>query len=51
MPFKDEEFDFVFETSLCHLGEKQVVRGVRELNRVVKTGVVFASVTSDMAPA
>ena len=27
------------------------MRGVRELNRVVKTGVVFASVTSDMAPA
>jgi hypothetical protein len=39
------------ETSLCHLGEKQVVRAVRELNRVVKTGFVFGSVTSDMAPA
>jgi SAM-dependent methyltransferase len=51
MPFKDNAFDFVFETSLCHLGEKQVVRGVRELNRVVKTGLVFGSVTSDMAPA
>src|SRR5258707_7504998 len=51
MPFKDGEFDFVFETSLCHLAEKQVVRAVRELNRVVKTGLVFGSVTSDMAPA
>jgi SAM-dependent methyltransferase len=51
MPFKDGEFDFVFETSLCHVGEKQVARAVRELNRVVKTGLVFGSVTSDMAPA
>ena len=51
MPFKNGEFDFVFETSLCHVSEKQVPRAVRELNRVVKTGVVFGSVTSDMAPA
>ncbi|MDB5633307.1 MAG: amine oxidase, partial [Tardiphaga sp.] len=51
LPFKDEQFDFVFETSLCHVTEKQVVKAVRELNRVVKTGVVFGSITSDMAPA
>jgi SAM-dependent methyltransferase len=50
MPFKDEQFDFVFETCLCHVTEKQVAKAVRELNRVVKTGVVFGSVTSDMAP-
>jgi len=29
---------------------RQVPRAVRELNRVVKTGLVFGSVTSDMAP-
>ncbi|MBR0825079.1 FAD-dependent oxidoreductase [Bradyrhizobium manausense] len=51
MPFKDGAFDFVFETSLCHVSEKQVARAIRELNRVVKTGLVFGSVTSDMAPA
>ena len=51
MPFKAGEFDFVFETSLCHLGDKQVARAIRELNRVVKTGLVFGSITSDMAPA
>jgi monoamine oxidase/SAM-dependent methyltransferase len=51
MPFKDGAFDFVFETSLCHISPKQVVRAIRELNRVVKTGLVFGSVTSDMAPA
>ncbi len=51
LPFKNGTFDFVFETSLCHLGDKQVVRAIRELNRVVKTGLVFGSITSDMAPA
>lgn len=51
MPFKDGSFDFVFETSLCHVSPKQVVRAIRELNRVVKTGLVFGSVTSDMASA
>ncbi|AJA62572.1 MULTISPECIES: FAD-dependent oxidoreductase [Bradyrhizobium] len=49
MPFKDGAFDFVFETSLCHVSPKQVVRAIRELNRVVKTGLVFGSITSDMA--
>jgi protoporphyrinogen oxidase/SAM-dependent methyltransferase len=51
MPFKDGAFDFVFETSLCHVSPKQVVRAIRELNRVVKSGLVFGSITSDMAPA
>jgi SAM-dependent methyltransferase len=50
MPFRDGEFDFVFETSLCHVAERRVAGAIRELNRVVKTGVVFGSVTSDMAP-
>ncbi|WP_027583247.1 FAD-dependent oxidoreductase [Bradyrhizobium sp. Ai1a-2] len=50
LPFKDNEFDFVFETSLCHLGGKQVVRAAREMHRVVRTGLVFGSVTSDLAP-
>ena len=51
MPFKDGEFDFVFETSLCHVAEKRVVKAIRELNRVVKTGLLFGSVTSDMPAA
>jgi protoporphyrinogen oxidase/SAM-dependent methyltransferase len=50
MPFEDGEFDFVFETSLCHVAEKQVGRAIRELNRVIKMGLVFGSVTSDMEP-
>ncbi|WP_315831980.1 FAD-dependent oxidoreductase [Bradyrhizobium prioriisuperbiae] len=51
LPFRNGQFDFVFETSLCHVSEKQVAKAVRELNRVMKTGLVFASVTSDMPPA
>ena len=51
MPFKDGEFDFVFETSLCHVAKKQAARAIREINRVVATGVMFGSITSDMAPA
>jgi SAM-dependent methyltransferase len=51
MPFKDGEFDFVFETSLCHVGKNQGPRAIRELNRVVETGLIFGSITSDMAPA
>jgi SAM-dependent methyltransferase len=51
LPFKDDSFDFVFETSLCHLAPKQVVKGIRELNRVTETGFVFGSVTSDMPTA
>lgn len=51
LPFKDEQFDFVFETSLCHVADKQVTAAIEELNRVIKTGLIFGSVTSDMAPA
>jgi protoporphyrinogen oxidase/SAM-dependent methyltransferase len=51
MPFKDGEFDLVFETSLCHVSKKQAVRAIRELNRVVAKGLMFGSITSDMAPA
>jgi len=50
LPFKDVQFDFVYETSLCHVSDKQAVRATRELNRVVKTGMIFGSVTSDLAP-
>jgi SAM-dependent methyltransferase len=51
MPFRDNEFDIVFETSLCHVSKKQAGRAIRELNRVTKAGLVFGSITSDMAPA
>ena len=49
MPFKDGAFDIVFETSLCHISERQVRRAVRELHRVAGTGLLFGSVTSDLS--
>ncbi|MCL2714526.1 MAG: FAD-dependent oxidoreductase [Alphaproteobacteria bacterium] len=51
LPFEDATFDFVFETSLCQISGNNVRRAIRELRRVVKTGLVFGSVTSDMPPA
>jgi protoporphyrinogen oxidase/SAM-dependent methyltransferase len=51
MPFKNSEFDVVFETSLCHVATKHAARAIREINRVVTTGVMFGSITSDMPPA
>jgi len=51
LPFEDEQFDFVFETSLCHVADNRVVKAIRELRRVARTGLVFGSVTSDMDPA
>jgi SAM-dependent methyltransferase len=50
LPFKDGEFDFVFETCLCHVADRQVKRAVRELHRVISTGLIFGSVTSDLDP-
>ena len=50
LPFKDGEFDFVFETCLCHVTERRVPAAVRELHRVVETGLIFGSVTSDFDP-
>jgi monoamine oxidase/SAM-dependent methyltransferase len=50
LPFEDASFDIVFETSLCHVPDNRVVKAIRELNRVTRTGLVFGSVTSDMDP-
>ncbi|WP_322517522.1 FAD-dependent oxidoreductase [Rhodopseudomonas palustris] len=50
LPFEDASFDIVFETSLCHVPDSRVVKAIRELNRVTRTGLVFGSVTSDMDP-
>ncbi len=48
LPFKDEKFDFVFETALCHVPERSTASAIRELHRVAGTGVMFGSVTSDL---
>jgi protoporphyrinogen oxidase/SAM-dependent methyltransferase len=51
LPFKNGQFDFVYETSLCHLSDAQVPTAIAELHRVVKSGLVFGSVTSDLPAA
>ncbi len=50
LPFKDEQFDFVYDTSLCYLSEREAVKAIRELHRVAKRGVIFAAASTDIAP-
>jgi monoamine oxidase/SAM-dependent methyltransferase len=51
MPFEDEEFDFVYDTALCHVAENRVDWAVEEIHRVTKGGIFFASMTSDLPSA
>ena len=51
LPFKDDQFDFVYETSLCHVSDKQVVKAIGELRRVIGKGLIFGSITSDLSAA
>jgi protoporphyrinogen oxidase/SAM-dependent methyltransferase len=48
LPFRDGSFDFVYETCLCYVPEDEVEAAIRELHRVVKVGVIFGDVTTDM---
>jgi protoporphyrinogen oxidase/SAM-dependent methyltransferase len=51
LPFKDEQFDFVYETSLCQLSDRQAAGAIGELNRVIRKGLIFGSITSDLPAA
>ena len=48
LPFPDHCFDFVYDTCLCYVPEKELDRAVRELLRVCRVGVFFGGITSDM---
>jgi protoporphyrinogen oxidase/SAM-dependent methyltransferase len=50
LPFKDNSFDFIYETCLCYLSGADVDVAIRELLRVCKVGIFFGSITSDMRP-
>jgi monoamine oxidase/SAM-dependent methyltransferase len=50
LPFPDGHFAFVYETCLAHVPEDQLGAAIRELHRVCRRGVIFASLTSDMNP-
>jgi SAM-dependent methyltransferase len=48
MPFEDGSFDFLYDTCLCHLPEKEIDRAIKEMFRVCRVGIVFSGVTTDM---
>lgn len=50
LKFGDNSFDFVYETCLAYLPKAQLCTAIRELRRVTRRGVIFASITSDMNP-
>ena len=50
LPFKDNQFDFVYDTSLCYLSERDAVKAIKELHRVTKCGVIFGAVSTDIKP-
>jgi monoamine oxidase/SAM-dependent methyltransferase len=50
LPFPDGHFTFVYETCLAYVPEDQLDLAIRELHRVCRRGVIFASLTSDMNP-
>lgn len=48
LPFPDNSFDFVYDTCLCHLPEKDLDQAIKELFRVCRVGVFYGGFTSDM---
>jgi len=49
LPFPDGYFDFVYETCLCYVPEKDLADALGELFRVSRVGVFLGSITSDMS--
>jgi SAM-dependent methyltransferase len=49
LPFEDSSFDFIYDTCLCHVPPEDLDRAIAEMFRVVRTGVLFSAVTSDMS--
>lgn len=48
LPFPDKFFDVIYDTSLCYVPEVFQEQAIAELFRVVKIGVFFGGITSDM---
>ena len=48
MPFEDGSFDFLYDTCLAYLPEKEIDRAIKEMFRVCRVGIVFSGVTTDM---
>ncbi len=48
LPFKDGQFDFVYESCLANLPPSKIDAALEELHRVSRKGVILGSVTSDL---
>jgi monoamine oxidase/SAM-dependent methyltransferase len=48
LPFPDNYFDFVYDTSLCYVPPEDLDQAIKEVLRVCRVGVFFGGVTSDM---
>jgi len=49
LPFRDGQFDYVYESCLANLPRSKVQGAIEELHRVAKKGVILGSVTSDLS--
>lgn len=48
MPFEDDEFDVILDTCLCYVPGSRVEWAIEEMHRVVRRGLFFHSMTSDL---
>lgn len=48
LPFEDNSFDYIYDTCLCYVPDEDLDKAISELFRVVRKGVFFGSITSDM---
>jgi ubiquinone/menaquinone biosynthesis C-methylase UbiE len=48
LPFPDNHFDFVYDTTLCYVPESDIDQAVSELFRVCKFGLFHGTLTSEM---
>ena len=51
LPFPDGHFDVIYETCLAHLPKRKIGKVLAEFYRVARKGVIFGSVTSELAIA
>ena len=48
LPFPDDYFDFVYDTTLCYVPAKDLDQAVRELLRVCRVGLFHGTFTAEM---
>jgi len=48
LPFPENRFDFLYDTSLCYVPPDKVETAMREMARVCRKGIFFGGITTDM---